>query len=134
MAFDILPHGVEDPTSLVLTGGGATDFSPAVALNSPQYGALALLVTATVASPDTFIDVILQTAASEASPGAQGWIDTTSRVRIPAGVSIGDAVSFQIPCVDPVLDQVRAKVVFAGANATELTLRWLADRPIPAPA
>ena len=132
MAFDILPHGVADGANLLAIAAGGDFFSNGVALDNPQYAALACLVEFSGVTTDVNINLIVQTAATGVGVAAQGWIDTNSRVQVLAVNGVA-GLQVQIPVADPVIDQCRLKANFTGGStATFLATRWLADRSLTA--
>lgn len=125
---DILPHGA---TEDAFTGGsGAGPFvSTGIALSSPQYGAVALLLSVEGAGLGGFTGTAtVQTRANAAlfnSYSSTDWLDTDTTVSIDA------LTNYRLHVVSPVLDAVRVKVTkISGTLDLSFTPKWLADQPV----
>jgi hypothetical protein len=122
MAFDILPFAVDDNSSPVAVGIGATGVTLGVR-PAPQTGAMGCIVTIGGVAPDGLFDLIVETADGD-TPAGGLWFQTNSRENAVTGTE-----AFRIPIADPILDQVRLRIVrVGGTGIATLSVRWYSDR------
>jgi hypothetical protein len=128
MAFEIINHGVVEAAAVVFGSGAGPAYSAGAQLDNPQYLAAAMFCVVSDGGDglgDLDVDIVVQTAPEDAVSDAD-WMDT--KTRINGIIAFG---SYQILVTDPVLSNIRAKIVKnAGTEDVSFQFRWGADRTL----